>query len=230
MLVFQFLQAELSTLSNQSPVPPPRQLTLERQLNKSIMIGWNHPDTNPGIVDCYHVYVDGNLRTTVKVTERPRALVEGVDSNRVSPNSVMEYFSHLPFQPHRISVHSVTADRRRSRDAACTMIIGKGAPFQPACLRSSNVTSTSACISWLPSNSNFQHVISVNNVELTTLKPGVYRHTITGLTPNTMYKVSVMAKNIRAPNMQHIEKNPKMRERLSAHTEFRTLPKGMKLS
>jgi RIMS-binding protein 2 len=64
-------------------VPPPKQLTLERQLNKSILIGWNAPDCPPGTIDCYHVYVNGVLKTTVKATERTRALVEGVDSNRV---------------------------------------------------------------------------------------------------------------------------------------------------
>ncbi|CAG0908080.1 unnamed protein product, partial [Cyprideis torosa] len=169
----------------------------------------NHPEcppNSPRFPESYHVYVDGNLRTTVSVSDRPRALVEGVDSIRI----------------HRISVRSVTQDRRTSRDAACTMLIGKGAPLAPACVRASSVTSTSAIISWLPSNSNYQHVISVNNVEVKTLRPGSYRHTITGLTPNTTYKVSVMAKNIRAPMIN--EKNIKHLEKLSAHTEFRTLP------
>lgn len=67
-------------------VPPPRQLTLERQLNKSILIGWNHPDGAPpesGHIACYHVYVDGILRTTVRAGDRCRALIEGVDSSKV---------------------------------------------------------------------------------------------------------------------------------------------------
>lgn len=85
-------------------------------------------------------------------------------------------------QPHRISVRSVTANRRTSRDAACTMVIGKEKelPLRPSHVKASQVTSTSAVISWLPSNSNFQHVVCVNNVELRTVKPGVYKHTITG--------------------------------------------------
>jgi hypothetical protein len=66
-------------------VPPPKQLTLERQLNKSVLIGWNPPDNTPSsAIDSYHLYVDGVLKATVKSTERTRALVEGVDSNRVS--------------------------------------------------------------------------------------------------------------------------------------------------
>lgn len=66
-------------------VPAPRHLTLERQLNKSVLIGWSIPEP-PGChqIESYHVYVDGVLKTTVKANERTRALVEGVDSNRVS--------------------------------------------------------------------------------------------------------------------------------------------------
>lgn len=65
-------------------VPPPVQLTLERQLNKSILIGWNPPpDAPPGSIESYHVYVNGLLKTTVRASERTRALVEGVDSTKV---------------------------------------------------------------------------------------------------------------------------------------------------
>ncbi|XP_049839031.1 RIMS-binding protein 2-like isoform X3 [Schistocerca gregaria] len=191
-------------------VPAPKQLTLERQLNKSVLIGWNPPDNcPPSAIESYHVYVDGVLKTTVKATERTRALVEGVDSTR----------------PHRISVRSVTPNRRTSRDAACTMVIGKDVPLGPTSVRASRVTSSSAVISWLPSNSNYQHVVCVNNVEVRTVKPGVYRHTITGLAPNTVYRVTVRAKNIRAPHFD--EKNTQQMERLSAHIDFRTLPKGL---
>lgn len=66
-------------------VPAPRHLTLERQLNKSVLIGWNPPDQyGHHQIESYHVYVDGNLKVTVKAAERTRALVEGVDCNRVS--------------------------------------------------------------------------------------------------------------------------------------------------
>ena len=69
-------------------VPAPRQLTLERQLNKSILIGWTSPDCPPGQIEMYHVYVDGFLRTTVRATDKTKALVEGVDNARVS------YYAH----------------------------------------------------------------------------------------------------------------------------------------
>jgi hypothetical protein len=37
----------------------------------------------------YHVYVDGFLRTTVRSMDKTKALVEGVDSARVSFISLM---------------------------------------------------------------------------------------------------------------------------------------------
>lgn len=116
-------------------------------------------------IESYHVYVDGVLKVTVKANERTRALVEGVESNR----------------PHRISVRSVTQDRRTSRDAACTMIIGRDTSHMgPSSLRAYNLTCSSAVISWLPANSNHQHVVCVNNVKLCEVKPGVFRQHITG--------------------------------------------------
>lgn len=120
-------------------------------------------------------------------------------------------------------------NRKTSKDAACTMIIGKDAPLGPSCVRASNVTSTSAVISWLPSNSNFQHTVCINNVEVRTVKPGTYKHTITGLTPNTVYKVTVRAKNIKASPFVDEKSLVRLLEKLSAHTEFRTLNKGKDL-
>ncbi|XP_046456234.1 uncharacterized protein LOC124203590 isoform X6 [Daphnia pulex] len=196
-------------------VPPPRQLTLERQLNKSILIGWNHPEGAPpesGQIASYHVYVDGILRTTIRAGDRCRALIEGVDSSK----------------PHRISVRSVTLRRRASLDAACTMVIGKEVPSAPTCVRVSHVTATSALISWLPANSNYQHVVCVNHVEVRTVKPGIFRHTISGLSPNTIYRVTVKAKNIRSPHFNTMdETTAKYAEKYCTHVEFRTLPKGV---
>lgn len=69
-------------------VPAPQHLSLERQLNKSVLIGWAMPEP-PGhqMIESYHVYVDGVLKVTVKANERTRALVEGVDLNRVNMNT-----------------------------------------------------------------------------------------------------------------------------------------------
>jgi RIMS-binding protein 2 len=84
VLCLSGLQTAAAVVFFSDLVPAPKQLTLERQLNKSVLIGWNPPDAPPGAIDSYHVYVDGVLKTTVKATERTRALVEGVDSTRVS--------------------------------------------------------------------------------------------------------------------------------------------------
>lgn len=74
-------------------MPAPKQLTLERQLNKSILIRWNGPEDSPShCIDSYHVYVDGVLKTTVKANERTKALLEGVDSNKVIINLCKKVF------------------------------------------------------------------------------------------------------------------------------------------
>lgn len=53
-------------------------------------------------------------------------------------------------------------------------------PLAPTCVRASHITASSALISWLPSNSNFQHVVAVNSVEVKVVKPGCFRHHVTG--------------------------------------------------
>ena len=99
----------------------------------------------------------------------------------VSPPLVKDLTMFIEIlQPHRISVRSVLVNRKTSKDAACTMIIGRGAPLGPSCVKASAVTHSSAIISWLPSNSNFQHTVCINNVEVKTLRPGTFKHMITG--------------------------------------------------
>ncbi|XP_037513220.2 LOW QUALITY PROTEIN: peripheral-type benzodiazepine receptor-associated protein 1-like [Rhipicephalus sanguineus] len=209
------------------PVPPPQRLVLERQLNKSVLIGWLPPDVVLGSLEAYHVYVDGVLKATVRSGHRTRALLEGVDAA----------------QPHRISVRSVLTSGQHSRDAACTIVIGKNVPLAPSCVKASNITSTTATISWLPSNSNFSHVVAVNSVEMKSLKPGTFRHLVTGLAPNTSYRVSVRAKPGRllmssaaaaltgasASADEHAKgaEPRKLASLLTSFVDFRTLPKGI---
>lgn len=58
----------------------------------------------------YHVYVDGFLRTTVRSTDKTKALVEGVDGARVS----QLFITHLNFaQP--ICVLFTTSKRFATR-------------------------------------------------------------------------------------------------------------------
>lgn len=105
------------------------------------------------------------------------------------------------------------------------MVIGKDVAFGPTAVRASNITATSAVISWLPSNSNHQHIVCVNNVEVRTLKPGVYRHTITGLAPSTIYRVTVKAKNLRATHFE--DQNSLIMNNQPCHVHFKTLQKGL---
>ncbi|XP_077509735.1 RIMS binding protein isoform X3 [Amblyomma americanum] len=203
------------------PVPPPQRLVLERQLNKSVLIGWLPPDVVLGSLEAYHVYVDGVLKATVRSGHRTRALLEGVDAA----------------QPHRISVRSVLTSGQHSRDAACTIVIGKNVPLAPSCVKASNITSTTATISWLPSNSNFSHVVAVNSVEMKSLKPATFRHLVTGLAPNTSYRVSVRAKPGRllmssaavalAGGDAKGAEPRKLAGMLTSFVDFRTLPKGI---
>ncbi|RWS10368.1 RIMS-binding protein 2-like protein [Dinothrombium tinctorium] len=158
------------------PVLPPKRLILERQLHKSILIGWLHPDCPKGMIDSYQIYVDGVLKSTIPAGERTKALVEDV-------------------------------------------------PFAPCCVKATNITSESALISWLPCNSNFYHVVAVNSVEVRTVGPGVYKHLITGLAANTLYRVSVRAKPGKL--LCSDEKNPKKLEMLTTFVDFRTLPKSL---
>lgn len=47
------------------------------------------------------------------------------------------------------------------------MVIGRDTGnMGPTCVRASGVTCSQAVISWLPANSNHQHVVCVNNVEV----------------------------------------------------------------
>ncbi len=97
-------------------------------------------------------------------------------------------------------------------------------PFAPCCVKASSITSDSALISWIPCNSNFYHVVAVNSVEVRTVRPSVYKHLITGLSANTLYRVSVRAKPGKL--LCSDEKNPKKLEMLTTFVDFRTLPKS----
>ena len=102
------------------------------------------------------------------------------------------------------------------------MVIGKEAPLRPTSVKAARVTSTSATISWIPSNTNFMHAIIVNNCEVKTVKQGVFKHSLAGLTPNTTYKVKVRAKNLKAAT--YLSSNYQLS---SGILEVTTKPKGL---
>ncbi|CAG2104011.1 unnamed protein product, partial [Medioppia subpectinata] len=200
-------RAEVEAAKN--TVAPPQRLLLERQLHKSVLIGWLHPECPKTFIDSFQIYVDGVLKATIPSNDRTKALVEGVDSS----------------MPHRISVRALDRSGRQSKDPACTIVIGKNIPFAPCCVKASNISSDSAVISWIPCNSNFYHVVAVNSVEVRTVRPSVFKHLITGLAANTLYRVSVRAKPGKL--LCSDEKNPKKLEMLTTFVDFRTVPKSL---
>lgn len=52
--------------------------------------------------------------------------------------------------------------------------------YAPMNLRVSRIGPISAVVSWLPANSNLQHVIAVNDHEVQTVRKGLYRYLVTG--------------------------------------------------
>lgn len=190
-------------------VPPPQRLVLEKQLNKSILISWLHPQAAKGSIVSYQVYVDGVLKSTVPSADRTKALLEGVDSSI----------------PHRISVRAIDTSGRHSNDAGCTIVTSHNVPFAPSCVKASHITSDSALISWLPSNSNFHHVVAVNSVEVQTVRPGVYKHLINGLSANTLYRVWVRSKPGKILSLD--EKTPTKLKSLTTYVDFKTQPKSL---
>ncbi|RUS89744.1 hypothetical protein EGW08_002447, partial [Elysia chlorotica] len=171
-------------------------------------MSWSPPEPQPDLeVTAYHVMVDGQLNTSVKATERTKALLEGVGLDK----------------NHRICVRCLS-NRGQSKDAQCTMLLGKDVYPTPTELRVGHVTATSATVSWLPGNSNYQHSVTVNGREVRLVKPGVFRHTLTGLTPGTVHKVTLMAKSISGALNE--EKSRKYMENVSASIEFSTSVAG----
>lgn len=179
-------EAAAAVIGLKGQVPCPRLLTFEPQQNRSIVIAWSPPETKANHISAYQLIVDSGLYATLKASDFPsnnfKATITNLDLSFI----------------HRISVKAVTKDQKASNEAGCTMVIGKDAPLRPTSVKASHVTSTSATISWIPSNTNFMHAIIVNNCEVKTVKQGVFKHSLAGLSPNTTYKVKVRAKNLKA--------------------------------
>ena len=197
-------------------VPAPKHLTLETQLNKTLLVGWIAPETTGNLIDSYQVLVDGELSATVKAGGPEDKTLKTTVPGMADPNKV-----------HRISVKAVGTNGKSSNEASCTMVVGRDAPLGPTGLRATRIRTTSATVTWMPSNTNFLHTLLLNNLEVRTVKQGVFRHTIAGLTPNTIYKVTVRAKNIKAAPYTSDRNVTKQLETLSSHVEIRTLPQGL---
>jgi len=184
-------------------VPYPTNLRIEKFLSNSLLIAWNPPSSNIKILG-YQVLFDHSLYTTVRANENTRALIENINLNEKS---------------HRISIRTIT-QRGLSRDQQCTLLLSnsKDLSYTPTDIRVDRITQTTAVVSWWPASNDIVHKLYVNDIEVQTLKPEIYRFKLSGLLPNTMHKVTIKAKPLITPSTQ---------QQLAASIEFRTMEFGI---
>ncbi|XP_052544567.1 peripheral-type benzodiazepine receptor-associated protein 1 isoform X4 [Tympanuchus pallidicinctus] len=165
-------------------VPYPRKLTLIKQLARSVVVGWEPPLLPAGCPDIqsYNIYVDEELRQNVKSGFQTKAVIEKLD---------------LKTKAYRVSVQSVT-EKGSSDKLRCTFFVGQDLCVAPTVLKVRNVTATSAEVTWLPCNSNYNHAVYLNGEECDITKPGVYWYTFCNLQPNTQYVAKLEARPLRA--------------------------------
>ncbi|XP_047462963.1 peripheral-type benzodiazepine receptor-associated protein 1 isoform X4 [Mugil cephalus] len=189
-------------------VPYPRKLTLIKQLAKSIIIGWDPPlvPAGWGNVWSYNVYVDQELRLNVPFGAQTKAVLERLDIN---------------LKAYRVSVQSLT-EKGLSEQLRCSMLVGRDVSVAPTQLRVDRITATSANLSWLPSNSNYVHIVSLNEEECELVKAGCYSLCLNNLLPSLQYSVKVEARPHRTPWELPVER----REHRSATITFTTLMAG----
>ncbi|XP_053784988.1 RIMS-binding protein 2 isoform X2 [Desmodus rotundus] len=189
-------------------VPYPRKITLIKQLARSVIVGWEPPAVPPGwgAVGGYTVLVDQEPRLSLPLAGRTKALIEKLNVAACT---------------HRVSVQCVTS-RGSSDPLRCTLLVGKDVVVAPAQLRVDSITQVSARLSWLPTNSNYSHVIFLNEEELDVVPAARYQYQFLSLRPNMAYKVKVLARPHQMPWQLPLEQ----REKKEAFVEFSTLPAG----
>ncbi|XP_062445855.1 RIMS-binding protein 2 isoform X9 [Rhea pennata] len=189
-------------------VPYPRKITLIKQLAKSVIVGWEPPVVPPGwgTISSYNVLVDKEVRMNIALGSRTKALIEKLNISACT---------------YRISIQSIT-NKGNSDELQCTLLVGKDVIVAPSNLKVENITQISAELSWLPTNSNYSHVIFLNEEEFDIVKAASYKYHFFNLKPNMAYKVKVMAKPHQMPWQLPLEQ----REKKEAFVEFSTLPAG----
>ncbi|XP_058512727.1 RIMS-binding protein 2 isoform X2 [Ochotona princeps] len=189
-------------------VPYPRKITLIKQLAKSVIVGWEPPAVPPGwgTVSSYNVLVDKEPRVNLALGSRTKALVEKLNMATCT---------------YRISVQCVTS-RGSSDELQCTLLVGRDVVVAPSQLRVDNITQISAQLSWLPTNSNYSHLIFLNEEEFDIVRAARYKYQFLNLRPNMAYKVRVRAQPHQVPWQLPLEQ----REKKEAFVEFSTLPAG----
>ncbi|XP_067350296.1 peripheral-type benzodiazepine receptor-associated protein 1-like isoform X4 [Channa argus] len=189
-------------------VPYPRKLTIIKQLAKSIIIGWDPPlvPAGWGNVWSYNVYVDQELRLNVPFGAQTKAVLERLDIN---------------LKAYRVSVQSLT-EKGVSDQLRCSMLVGRDVCVAPTQLRVERISATSANLTWLPSNSNYVHIVSLNDEECELVKAACYSLCLNNLLPSLQYTVKVEARPHRIPWELPVER----REHRSTTVTFTTLMAG----
>uniref|UniRef100_A0A1I8HA44 Fibronectin type-III domain-containing protein n=1 Tax=Macrostomum lignano TaxID=282301 RepID=A0A1I8HA44_9PLAT len=170
------------------PVPPPRELRVERQMASSVLLSWRQPAHDPASAAAgdtptsYEVLLDGRVRCRLNSVEKTRTLLESVPAN----------------ERHRVSVRSVTASNRKSDEAACTVSVGGGPDSRnwlaPTSLQISHLTGKSAVLAFLPAASALPHSVQLNGAETHRCEAGGRcRIRFDGLKPDTLYRAEVRA-------------------------------------
>uniref|UniRef100_A0A671RAF9 RIMS-binding protein 2 n=1 Tax=Sinocyclocheilus anshuiensis TaxID=1608454 RepID=A0A671RAF9_9TELE len=189
-------------------VPYPRKINLIKQLARSVIVAWEAPlvPLGWGNINGYNILVDGEVRSSVPFGGRTKLLLEKLD---------------LAACTYRVSVQSVT-DRGLSDELRCTLLVGRNVVVAPTCLRMGDILRDSAELSWLPSNSNYAHVVYLDGVEHAVVKPCSYKLRFVNLKAATVYKVKVLAKPHQVPWHMPLEQ----REKREAGVEFCTQAAG----
>uniref|UniRef100_A0A8C6TNU9 SH3 domain-containing protein n=1 Tax=Neogobius melanostomus TaxID=47308 RepID=A0A8C6TNU9_9GOBI len=189
-------------------VPYPRKLALIKQLAKSIIIGWDPPSVPAGWgnVLSYNVYVDQELRINVPFGSQTKAVLERLDIN---------------LKTYRVSVQSLT-EKGPSDQLRCSMLVGRDVSVAPTQLSIDQVTATAANLTWLPSNSNYVHIVSLNGEEYELVKAGCFSLCLNNLSPSLQYTVKVEARPHCTPWELPVER----REHRASTITFKTLMAG----
>ncbi|XP_050949326.1 RIMS-binding protein 2 isoform X3 [Labeo rohita] len=189
-------------------VPYPRKINLIKQLARSVIVAWEAPlvPLGWGNINGYNILVDGEVRSSVPFGGRTKLLLEKLD---------------LAVCTYRVSVQSVT-DRGLSDELRCTLLVGRNVVVAPTGLRMDDILRDSAELSWLPSNSNYAHVVYLDGVEHAVVKPCSYKLRFVNLKAATVYKVKVLAKPHQVPWHMPLEQ----REKREAGVEFCTQAAG----
>ncbi len=189
-------------------VPYPRKINLIKQLARSVIVAWEAPlvPLGWGNINGYNILVDGEVRSSVPFGGRTKLLLEKLD---------------LAACTYRVSVQSVT-DRGLSDELRCTLLVGRNVVVAPTGLRMDDILRDSAELSWLPSNSNYAHVVFLDGVEHAVVKPCSYKLRFVNLKASTVYKVKVLAKPHQVPWHMPLEQ----REKRETGVEFCTQAAG----